>query len=80
MCIALSKIKLDCQRARPGCFQSFAMEYGQAIPRTLRMHNNFGGKKRSKGMILIMVLDNMLLKDILESALIKIVCHVTDVQ
>lgn len=31
-------------------------------------------------MILIMVLDNTLLKDILESALIKIVCHVTDVQ
>lgn len=27
------------------CFQSLAMEYGQAIPRTLRMHNIFGGKR-----------------------------------
>lgn len=56
------------------------MEYGQAIPRALRMYSTFGGKKRSKGVILVMVLDNMLLKDILQSALIKIVCHVSDVQ
>lgn len=39
------------------------------------MHNIFGGG--GKGVILTMVL---LLKDILESALIKIVCHVSDVQ
>lgn len=38
------------------------------------------GKKRSKGVILIMVLDNMLLKGILESELIKVVSHVSHLQ
>lgn len=70
---------MDCLGALPVWFEALLWSMGRLFQGHCKCIITLG-EERSKGVILIMVLDNMLLKDNLELALIKVVCHVSHLQ